>query len=151
MSLLDKMFINSLTNRIERLLLPITHRLDRIMSTIAELDAALAANDTALNTLNDNLTALSTTAKQIDADVQALITKVNAGTTPADVAAQLSHVQSETAKLATLSTAVQGVTQELTADDTAANAPATPAATTGTTGAGTSTPAPSTPAPTATA
>lgn len=67
-----------------------------MVATLADLDAAIAAENT-------KLTSLETLATQLVADVDALVKKVNAG---ADFTSELNAVQANTALLDTATSSV---------------------------------------------
>jgi uncharacterized protein YoxC len=88
----------------------LTQRMDKMATTLAQLDAAIAAE-------NVTLTSLVALSNQLITDVNALVAKVGSG---ADFTNELNAVQANAALLQTASTNVQTA-------DSAANPPAAPA------------------------
>lgn len=99
--------------RRDHLLTRILERLDSMATTLAQLDAAIAAETTEDATLLTAVTAVQT-------DITNLLAKIAAGT-PVDVTSELTAVN---ANLAT----VTGAVTNLQAADAAANPPAAPPA-----------------------
>jgi uncharacterized coiled-coil protein SlyX len=99
----------------------------QIMATLADLDAAIAAQGTQITSLQDALSTLAAIAKNVDDDVAALVAQLAAGGTnvPADVTAQIDAIAANTAKLAATTAALADTTSALTAAD-AATKPPTP-------------------------
>jgi hypothetical protein len=98
---------------IEANLVAIGEKEDKIMSQIDDLKQEVSDEDV-------QVTTLVASAAKIDADVAALIAKVAAGATPADITAQLTTIKAHTAALAS-------VNANMVADDLSAN-PTAPSA-----------------------
>ncbi len=92
---------------IERLLLELKTQGAKIMSQLDDLTQEVADEDV-------QITTLVASAAKIDADIDALIAKIAAGATPADITAQLTAIKAHTAALAS-------VNAEMVAADTKAN------------------------------
>jgi chromosome segregation ATPase len=93
---------------IEHTLDAIAEKENNLMAQIDDLNAAITAEDVELTTVMASIT-------KIAADVDALLAKIQAGGTPADLTAQITAIQSHLASLTTGA-------QQLVDADTKANA-----------------------------
>jgi chromosome segregation ATPase len=94
--------------RIERKLHEVINKENTIMAQIDDLNAAIASEDVEITDILDSI-------KKVDADIDALIAKVQAGNIPTDLTAQLQAIAAHTTSL------TNGAAQ-LKADDAKANA-----------------------------
>lgn len=93
--------------RLEHLLQNVLKEINTMANNQADLDAAIAAEGA-------TVTQLATVVTKIAADVTALLAKIAAGSTPADLTNEVTAINAQAAVLSTAA-------QQLTDADTAAN------------------------------
>jgi hypothetical protein len=93
------------------------------MSTLAQLDAAIAADATEEASLTSAVGTLTQIVTIVDNDIAELLAKVAAGT-PVDVTAELTAIQKNTAANVASVTAIQAAVTSATAADASVNPPA---------------------------
>lgn len=110
-------------HRIIELLESLERKLTQMAASVSDVDAALATLTATDTTLATEVSTLVDSANKVDADITALIAKVNAGQ-PVDLTAELAAIQAENAKNVSSTTNIQNAVTGLQASDAAANPPA---------------------------
>jgi hypothetical protein len=106
------------SQKLDKILIELTivkEELDTMVTTLAELDAAIAAENTAITSLDQGLNALVTQTAQLVTDVAALAAKLTAG---ADYTNELNAVQSGAALTSQSATSLSTAAANVTSADT---------------------------------
>lgn len=96
----------------------------KMVDGIPELDAAITAEGTNVQTIVNALPEFATVATNVSNDIKTLLGKISGGTAPADLTNEVTGIQAQAAALSNAATQLKSISDDLTAADATVNPPA---------------------------